>query len=552
MAESSILDHRGMPMRRAVLGDELAGPTMSGVRSIISGHPAQGITPARMAQLLRSAEEGDPIAYLELAEEMEEKDLHYLSVMGTRKRAVAQIPRRVEPADDSPEAKKDAELVEKWLDRDMLETELFDILDAIGKGYSATEIIWETKRTPWQPKALKWRDPRWFEFDRIDGETLRLRGDGGLPLDLEPFKFIVHLHPAKSGIPMRGGLARAVAWGWMFKNYAIKDWVAFLEMYGQPIRTGRFDPGASEADIRKLMRAVAAIGSDAAAVFPRTMDIEFIDSKAGTAPNELWRSMAEYIDEQVSKVVLGQTSSSDAKAGGLGSGQANLHGDVRDDLARADAKLLAATLNRDLVIPLVSLNHGARDAYPRIVIEQPDAVDVQAQIEAAEKLAAMGVEIDAEEMREMAGLPAPKSPDAMRLKPRGAQAPETPQDGADGPTPAPKPATRFLDPLKPPTGANDRSRETPAAASALAGGQDPDQIDRTSDEAIDDWELLLEAAIGPVETALAGATSTAEAIDILAGQLAGMDVGEIRERLARSGFAARLQGEIDAAADEAR
>ncbi len=487
---------------------------------------------------------------------MEEKDLHYLSVMGTRKRAVAQIARRVEPADDSPQAKKDAELVEKWLDRDMLETELFDILDAIGKGYSATEIIWETKRTPWQPKALKWRDPRWFEFDRIDGETLRLRDNGGMPVELEPGKFIVHCHPAKSGLPIRGGIARAVAWGWMFKNYAIKDWVAFLEMYGQPIRTGRYDPGASEADIRSLMRAVASIGSDAAAVFPRTMDMEFIDSKAGTSPNEMWRSMAEYIDEQVSKVVLGQTSSSDAKAGGLGSGQANLHGDVRDDLARADAKLLAATLNRDLVIPLVSLNHGARDGYPRIVIEQPDAVDVKGQIAAAKELAALGVEIDAEEMREMAGLPAPKSPEAKRLTVPRAAAPETPQEGADGTDPRQKPSTRFLDPLKPPTGANDRQEETPigdkAAASSLVEPSDPDAIDLTASEAIDDWEQLLDAVIGPVERALAGATDVGEAIDALASSLANMDVGELRERLARTAFAARLQGEIDAANDEVR
>ena len=32
-----------------------------------------------------------PYLYLELAEDMEEKDLHYLSVLGTRKNAVAQL-----------------------------------------------------------------------------------------------------------------------------------------------------------------------------------------------------------------------------------------------------------------------------------------------------------------------------------------------------------------------------------------------------------------------------------------------------------------------------
>ena len=79
--------------------------------------------------------------YLELAEEMEEKDLHYQSVMGTRKRQVSQLPIEVEEADDTAEGKRDAELIRDWLDRDVLESELVDILDALGKrDISATEM----------------------------------------------------------------------------------------------------------------------------------------------------------------------------------------------------------------------------------------------------------------------------------------------------------------------------------------------------------------------------------------------------------------------------
>jgi phage gp29-like protein len=66
--------------------------------------------------------------------------------------------------------------------------------------------------------------------------------------------------------------------------------------------------------------------------------------------------------------VLGQTNTTDAQAGGLGSGQAQVHNEVRGDIERADAKLLAATLNRDLVVPMVILNRGVRDKYPRLKI----------------------------------------------------------------------------------------------------------------------------------------------------------------------------------------
>lgn len=92
----------GQLMRPHNLVREVAAPRMSSVRSILSGHPAQGLDPRRLGRLLLSAEQGDAIAYLELAEEMEEKDLHYLSVMGTRKRAVAQMPIEVEGCSSMP------------------------------------------------------------------------------------------------------------------------------------------------------------------------------------------------------------------------------------------------------------------------------------------------------------------------------------------------------------------------------------------------------------------------------------------------------------------
>ena len=64
--------------------EEQAAPTMTGIRNIYSSmHPSVGLTPERLTRILREAEFGDPFLYLELAEEMEEKDLHYLSVLST-------------------------------------------------------------------------------------------------------------------------------------------------------------------------------------------------------------------------------------------------------------------------------------------------------------------------------------------------------------------------------------------------------------------------------------------------------------------------------------
>lgn len=568
ITESPIVDINGVPMRRKSLTQEIAGPSITGARSIISAHPASGITPQRMASLLRSSENGDATSYFELAEQMEELDLHYLSVMGTRKRAVAQMPITVEPADDSAQAKADAAFVEGWLDRDTLDTEIFDILDAIGKGVSFVEIIWE-KGDAWLPRELIWQMPNSFEFDRVDGRTPLLRGDAGELMPLEPYKFIAHIHKAKSGLPIRGGLARSIAWGWMFKNYAFKDWVSFLEAYGQPVRVGRFDQGASEGDIRKLMMAVAQVGTNSAAVFPRTMDIEFIDAKAGTAPNELWRSLAEYVDDQVSKAVLGQTSSADAKASGIGSGQSDLHGDVRDDIARSDAKLLAATLNRDLVRPMIMLNFGGRTKYPRIKIEKPDAIDVAAMVKSARELAEYGVEIDAEELREKAGLAGPKTAGAKLLIPpeKAAQmieaenSPQEAQDVQSGGSVPKKASTAFLGLLKSENGAVEAPGKTMVnvasfsmpESSGARPNENRDAIDRVTDELIGEWDDIFAEMIAPLEAEITRIATASEnpasaARDIqtmLALKLGNMESAAFTQMLQNAGFAAFVAGEVD-------
>ena len=89
-----ILDQYGKQVRKNMLGKEIAAPGVTGVRSLWNfGQVATGLTPAGMASVLRDAAEGgDHDAYLTLAEEMEERDAHYSSVLGTRKRAVSGLP----------------------------------------------------------------------------------------------------------------------------------------------------------------------------------------------------------------------------------------------------------------------------------------------------------------------------------------------------------------------------------------------------------------------------------------------------------------------------
>ena len=105
-----------------------------------------------------------------------------------------------------------------------------------------------------------------------------------LTAPLAPFKFIGTSPRPKQGF-RSGGLARAAGWSYLFKNYVLKDWVTFAEVFGQPLRVGKYGAGATEQDKRTLLRAVANIGTDAAAIIPESMIIEFTEARQSGSTN---------------------------------------------------------------------------------------------------------------------------------------------------------------------------------------------------------------------------------------------------------------------------
>ena len=419
-----LLDYLGRPVRRTELKTEVAASTIGGVRSPISGYPGDGLTPDRLGHILRAADRGDMIQYLELAETIEERDLHYQGIIGTRRRAVSQIEISVEAGSDDAQHEAHAEELRKWLKRAELTDELFDILDAIPKGFSFTEILWDTSEGQWRPQRLERRDPRWFRFSRADLMTPMMLDEHGQELPLPAFKFIYPRINAKSGLPIRSGLARTAMWAYLFKAYTARDWAIFTQTYGQPLRVGKWGPGASEADKDTLFNAVANIAGDCAAIIPESMSIDFIEAANVGASTGLFKERADWLDMQMSKAVLGQTATTDSVTGGLGSGKE--HGDVREDIKRADAKSLAAVLTRDLAIPFVQLNHGPQRHYPQIKIEDPEPEDLAALSSALSILVPIGLRVKEEEVRNKFGLSEPGAEDRILGSPAPNPAETTP------------------------------------------------------------------------------------------------------------------------------
>lgn len=292
-------------------------------------------------------------------------------------------------------------------------------MDALGKGFSASELLWETSERQWMPKALKWRDPRWFDFDPT-GQRLRLRDADG-HMELAAYKFVVHRAQAKSGLTMRGGLARCAAWSWLFKNLTVKDWARFIDAYGQPIRLGFYGPAASDEDLDILHTAVGNVAADAAALLPEGMRIEFVEDRSVRARSEIYLEFLRYIDERLSIAVLGQTLTTES--GGTGSyALGTVHNLVRHDIEASDAAQLAETLERDVAVPIVALNNGRRREYPRIRIERAAVHDGKQVADVLSALVPLGLRVRESDVRERLGYEAPAAGDMVLAAPSAAAA----------------------------------------------------------------------------------------------------------------------------------
>jgi len=463
-----LLDQHGRPIEKNQLTREIAAPTLTGIRTLWTNQVASGLTPDRLARILRSAADGDHDAYLTLAEEMEERDLHYAAELAKRKLAVSRLPLTVESYSDSAADKKLADAVRDLLRRPGIRSMIKNLMDGVAKGFSVVEILWDRSGPRWLP-SYKWRDPRFFAWDRISRSELRLRDEADMAegIPLAPYKFIIHTPVIKSGIPIRNGLAFLAAWAFMCGGYTLKDWMAFAEVFGMPLRMGRYQNGAQDADIDILKMAVANLGSDAAAVFPDSMKIDLVEAAKSSGANEFFKVLAVHLEDLLSKAILGQTSSSGGKPGKLGDEKLQIQ--VRDDIRDDDAEQVEETLNRDLVRPYIDLNFGPQQNYPMCCLRAVKQEDIKTLSDALDKLVPLGLRVEQSVIRDKLGLPDPPK-DAECLSATGATAP-------------------------PPDKAGNRER----CATALNRESDGDDaVDEITNEHLDDWESVVEPLLTPV------------------------------------------------------
>lgn len=319
-------------------------------------HPSSGLKPARLANILKEAERGNLVGQCELADDIEEKDGHVFSELQKRKLALLNITGRVMPCRNASEQeKKEAAQVQELLDElPDFEDLVLDMADAILKSYSHIELQWQSIGADWLIQQAHFRPQNWFQAHPDNRNLLRLRDGSYEGAVLEPFGWVQHIHRTRSGYPGRNGLARVLAWPFLFKNYSVRDLAEFLEIYGLPLRLGKYPSGASDKEKSTLLRAVMSIGHNAGGVIPKGMEIDFKEAAKGAAGP--FEAMINWCERTQSKAILGGTLTSQADGKSSTNALGNVHNEVRQELRDSDLRQIASSISRYIVYPLWMLN----------------------------------------------------------------------------------------------------------------------------------------------------------------------------------------------------
>ncbi len=404
---AQILDYLGRPVP-ALKRPETREIAAVSLQDRWSGYPSAGLTPGRLAAIFREADWGSLRSQAELFEEMEEKDPHLLSVMQTRRLAVLGLPWQIDPASENAQDKKIADFCREQLeDLDGLDSLLAHLLGAVGHGYAGAEPVWEsgsqaviTRFNLIHPKNLTFvnsLEPLVVTENSWQGEKA------------PPFKLVYHRYAARSGHDTRNGVLRVCAYMYLFKNYALKDWAVFNELFGMPLRLGKYEPSATPADREALRLAITALGTDAAGIISKSTEIEFVEAASRlSGTSNPYQVMALFCNREMSKAVLGQTLTTDTE-GSTGTYSAGkVQAEVRRDLLEADAKALAKTVRLQILYPLVGFNFGWDQAIPRFAFQLAEEKDLKADSEMVKNLVGAGAKISQQWASEHFGYPLPE------------------------------------------------------------------------------------------------------------------------------------------------
>ena len=349
----------------------------------------------RLAGIIEEAQNGDTRELFALYRDVISNDNQVRSEFFKRKIAVLGDPVSVVPFKKGDQSDIDAAaLCGEVLDNPTFADAESWLMNATLYPVAVVEKVFEP--LPGGGFALKALVPVHYQLLDYSQGAMRVFDvdDAGTPLptshEVTPERYIVHRCDLMPAPDNWGGAMRSILFWWLLRTMSRQWWADLLERFGVPFLKGKYSDEKGRSTLERAFKLAVRLG---AIVVSKNTEVEVVQAASGDASNSHERFIT-ICNQEISKLIVGQTLSSSASpTGELGGGTANLQGEVRDDIRKADAKSLAATFRGQLFDQLLAIN-GRTGRAPRILFGSESIAEQKATLTLIGKLHEAGLEPD--------------------------------------------------------------------------------------------------------------------------------------------------------------
>lgn len=335
-------------------------------------------------------------------------DTHLSSVINKRKSAILCSPIEFR-RNGKPDEAINTQLRSPWFLRF-----LGDALDAIPQGNTLVQFF-RDRKTGWVNYILIPRK----HYDPVRRLILKRQHDiTGVSWD--EFEDLLFIGEPRS----LGELAKAAPWV-IYKRNSTADWSQFAEIFGMPMRKYTYDPEDEEA-LEQLKENDENQGSAASWFLPDGCNMELVDSGSKTGSSELYKTLVDTCNNEISKLFLGNTLTTEA--GNKGSqALGTVHGKVEERISQSDRKFILNLLNYDMAD--IFLRLGINTSSGEFCYSEPKMTDLTTKMNLFTQASSLGLEISKKQMYDDLGLERPENEEDAVKRPQSPSFP--PQIGQE-------------------------------------------------------------------------------------------------------------------------
>lgn len=348
------------------------------------------------------------------------QDGHAKAVLEARTRNVVMREWEFKPASSSAKDKKAAEVCKEIFEGFDSDQMIVDLMETtLLKGNSFNELTWDIDGKTTYIKESKIRPTHRFRLVLPENSTKKkvgtylgyeirvLKSVNWVDGDTVPEKRILcHSYGRRADNPLGVGLGSVLYWlAVVFKKEIIKQRLVFLDKYAAPTPMVETTETTTKEQRKEINRQIAGIVKGGALTLPYGCKVSFLEAQRSST-NDVYETSLQWCDDEMSKMVLGETLSLElpANTGSRAAAETHQEGSTVY-LAKYDSDRLSMGPLRELAAWATDLNvPGAKPPTIWKRFPELDEVeDLDGRVQRDSSLNAIGYKITPTKLKEVYG-----------------------------------------------------------------------------------------------------------------------------------------------------